>query len=161
MMMRSTALLALSLAVLTGCGGQAPPVLPTVVEAASPAVGADGKLAQSIGIETLGGVFTPLLSQGTAVPCSVSEIFSTAADNQNQIMVKPYRGTAKLVADCDYLGQFQVVGIPPAARGMPQIEITFAVQDGNVLLSARDLASGTPMRIKKTESSQPAHAAGE
>ena len=153
--MKSTALLVLSIAVLTGCGGQAPPVPATVVENASPAVGTDGKLAQSIGIETLGGVFTPLLSQGTAVPCSVSEIFSTAVDNQNQITVKPYRGTAKLVADCDHLGQFQVVGIPPAPRGTPQIEITFAVRDGTVLLSARDIASGTPMQIKKMESSQP------
>jgi len=155
MMMKHIALLVLSLAVLTGCGGKTPSVSPTVIETDSPAVGADGKLAQSFGIETLGGVFTPLLSQGTAVPCRVSEIFSTAADNQSQIMLKPYRGTAKLVADCDQLGQFQVVGIPPAPRGTPQIEITFAVQDGSFILSAKDLSTGTPMQIKKTESSQP------
>jgi len=114
----------------------------------------DGTLAQSVGIETLGGVFTPLLARGIAVPCSVSEIFSTAADNQNQIMVKPYRGTAKLVADCDHLGDFHVVGIPPAPRGTPQIEITFAVQDGNVLLSAKDLSTGKPMQINRVEGSQ-------
>jgi molecular chaperone DnaK len=70
-------------------------------------------------------------------------------------MVKLYRGFAKLVTDCDRLGQFQVVGIPPAPRGTPQIEITFTVQEGNILLSAKDLATGKPMLINKTEGSQP------
>ncbi len=153
--MRSTAFLILSLVVITGCGGQSPSVPATVVEAQSPAVGADGKLAQSIGIETLGGVFAPLVSQGTAVPCSVSEVFSTAADNQSEIIVKPYRGTARLVADCHPLGQFQVVGLPPAPRGTPQIEVTFAVRDGSILLSARDLATGKSMQITRTEGAQP------
>jgi molecular chaperone DnaK len=80
--------------------------------------------------------------------------FSTATDNQNQITLKRYRGTAKLVADCDHLGQFQIVGISPAPRGRPQIEITFAVRDGNVLLSARDLASRISMHLKEKENSQ-------
>ena len=153
--MRRMAFLIVSLAVITGCGGRSPSVPATVVEAQSPAVGADGKLAQSIGIETLGGVFTPLVSQGTAVPCSVSEIFSTAADNQSEIVVKPYRGTARLVADCHPLGQFQAVGIPPAPRGTAQIEITFAVRDGSILLSAKDLATGKSMQITRTEGSRP------
>jgi molecular chaperone DnaK len=122
-----------------------------VVEARSPAVGADNKLAQDIGVETLGGVFTPLIPQGTTVPCTVSETFTTAADNQSQIGVGLYRDTAKLVANCDCLGQFQVVGIPPAPRGTLQVEITLAIQDGSVLLSAKDLATGKPVQINKTD----------
>lgn len=153
-MKSGTAFMVLSFAVLTGCCEQSPPVLPTVVEARSPAVGKDGKLEQSIGIETLGGVFTPILQQGVDVPCQKSEIFSTATDNQSQIMVKPYRGTAKLVADCDQLGQFQVVGIPSAPRGTPQIEITFAVQNGSFILSAKDILVGKPMKIKRMGSFQ-------
>jgi molecular chaperone DnaK (HSP70) len=147
--MRGTAFLILSLAVITGCGGQSPSVPATVVEAQSPAVGADGKLAESIGIETLGGVFTPLLSRGTAAPCSVSETFSTATDNQSHILLKPYRGTARLVAECHLLGPFQVTGVPPAPRGTPQIEVTLAVQDRRILLSARNLATGESMQISR------------
>jgi len=148
-MMRRIVILVLSLAFLTGCEELPPAVPVTVVEATSPVVGADGNLAQSVGIETLGGVFTPLLSKGAAVPCSVSNVFSTAADNQSQIMVKTYRGAAQLVAGCEPLGLFQVVGILPGARGTPKIEITFAVQSGNILMAAKDLATGQPMQIKK------------
>ena len=153
-MIRNTILMILSFVILSGCGQKTPSVSQTIVEATSPAIGADGKLAQSIGIETLGGVFTPLLSQGSVVPCSVFEVFSTAADNQGQITVKPYRGTATLVADCRQLGQFQVVGIPPAPRGTPKIEITFAVQAGNIVMSAKDLSSGSPLEIAEKETSQ-------
>ena len=99
---------------IAGCGKQSIP--PTVVETKSQSIGTDEKLIQSVGIETLGGVFTPLLQKGTNVPCSKTEIFSTAADNQVQIMVKLYRGTAKFVTHCDKLGDFQIVGIPPAPR---------------------------------------------
>ena len=122
-------------------------VIPTVVETDSPAVGADDKLVESIGIETYGGTFTPLLFEGTATPCSVSEIFSTAVANQDEIMLSLYRGTAREVADCDHIGQFQVVGIPPAQAGTPQIEITFTVHGDTVLLSAKDLTTGTSLRI--------------
>ncbi len=147
--MRGTAFLILSLAVITGCGGQSPSVPATVVETQSPAVGADGKLAESIGIEALGGVFTPLISQGAAVPCSVSEIFSTATDNQSLIPVKLYRGTGRLVTMCHLLGQFQITGVPPAPRGTPQIEVTLAVQDRSILLSAQNLATGKSMQISR------------
>lgn len=154
MTIRNMTLLILSLAILSGCGEETPSIPRTMVEAASPVIGADGKLAQSIGIETLGGVFTPLLSQGSVVPCSWAEVFSTVDDNQNRIMVKPYRGTAKLVAECSQLGQFEVIGIPPAPRGTPQIAIAFAVQAGNIVLSAEDLSSGRSLAIKRTEDYQ-------
>jgi molecular chaperone DnaK (HSP70) len=157
-MMRGMAFWVLSLALLAGCGEKLPPSgAVTVVEATSPVVGANDKLVQSVGIETLGGVFTPLLSKGTAVPCKVSKIFSTAADNQSQITVKPYRGASMLVADCERLGQYQVVGILPAPRGTPKIEITFAAQGDSILLSAKDLATGQVMQIQKVEISQPSH----
>lgn len=150
-MRRVAVLLGLIFALFTGCDEQSQSTPLTVIENETPAIGTDGKLTQSIGLETLGGVFTPLLFEGTAVPCTVSKIFSTAADNQEQIMLTLYRGNAEMVSECEYLGQFQVVDITPAPRGKPQIEITFAVKRGDVLLSAKDLTTGKAMKIIKTE----------
>jgi molecular chaperone DnaK len=150
--MRIMALLILSFAVLTACGNQSTRVSPIIIEQNSPVIGEDGSLVQSIGIETLGGAFTPFLTHGTPVPCSVSQIFSTASENQNQITVSPFRGTAEIIADCEPLGVFHVVGIPPAPRGLPKIEITFAVQDGNIELSAKDLSTGKLMQINEMKS---------
>src|SRR5215217_5092356 len=92
---------------------------PLVVEAATPIVGAGRTTTEALGIETLGGVFTPLIKSGTTVPCSVSEIFSTAADGQSQIMVTPFRGTNQMAASNHALGRFQIVGIPSGPRGTP------------------------------------------
>jgi molecular chaperone DnaK (HSP70) len=157
-MMRGMAFFVLSLALLAGCGEKSPLSVPvTVVEATSPVVGANSQLSQSVGIETLGGVFTPLLLEGSAVPCKVSKIFSTAADNQTQITVKLYRGVGMLAVDCEPLGQYKVVGIPPASRGTPGVEITLAVQADSILLAAKDLSTGQPMKIKQVEISQPSH----
>jgi len=138
-------ILTLSLLVL-GC--QKPGRALLVVEDATPIVAA-GHTTEGFGIETLGGVFTPLIKSGTTVPCTLSEIFSTAADGQSQIMVTPFRGTNQLVAANHALGRFQVVGIPSAPRGTPQVEVTFTITERQILISARDLTRKTDLEIQR------------
>jgi molecular chaperone DnaK (HSP70) len=118
-----------------------------VVEDSTPIVGAARATTEGLGIETLGGVFTPLINSGTAVPCTHSEVFSTAADGQSQIMLTLFRGTNQMVAGNHALGRFQVVGIPVAPRGTPKVEITFAITQSQILLSARDLTQKTDLQI--------------
>ncbi len=125
----------------------------TVVESNSPAVpaGADS-LVEPIGIETLGGVFTPLLAQGCTLPCSTTEVFSTAVDNQDSIKIFVFRGSgARVVSDATSLGQFEVVGIGPAPRGTPQVEVTFEAAEGQVRLAAKDGASGSEYVIRRVQ----------
>lgn len=142
-----TILSVLTLSLLVcGCQKQGRP--PLVIEDATPIVGA-GRTAEDFGIETLGGVFTPLIKSGTTVPCSHSEIFSTASDGQSQIIVTPFRGANHLVAGNHALGRFQVVGIPSAPRGTPQIQITFTITDGQILISARDFARRTDLEVQR------------
>ena len=81
----------------------------------------------SLGIETLGGVFTKLISRNTTIPTKKSQVFSTAADGQTQVEIKVHQGEREMAADNKMLGQFQLVGIPPAPRGVPQIEVTFDI----------------------------------
>ena len=119
-----------------------------VVEDSTPIVSA-GSTTEALGIETLGGVFTPLINPDTAVPCSKSEIFSTAADGQSQIMVILFRGTNQLVASDHALGKFQVTGIPVAPRATPKIQVTFAITQRQILLSARDLTRRTDLEIRR------------
>ena len=138
-------ILTLSLLVL-GCQKQSR--APLVVEDATPIVAA-GHTTEHFGIETLGGVFTPLIKSGTAVPCTLSEIFSTAADGQSQIMVTPFRGTNQLVAANHALGRFQVVGIPSAPRGTPQVQVTFTITAQQILISAHDLTRKTDLEIQR------------
>jgi len=130
-----------------GCHSQNP--LALVVEDSTPIVGAAHATTEGLGIETLGGVFTPLIKQGTAVPCTLSEVFSTAADGQSQIMVTLFRGTNQMAASNHALGRFQVVGIPAAPRGTPKVEITFAITQRQILLSARDLTQKTDLQIRR------------
>merc|ERR1712223_1690643 len=93
----------------------------------------------SLGIETLGGVFTRLINRNTAIPTKKSEIFSTAVDNQSQVGIKVYQGEREMAADNKYLGSFDLVGIPPAPRGRPQIEVTFDIDANGILnVSAKD-----------------------
>merc|ERR1712217_527436 len=102
----------------------------------------------SLGIETLGGVFTRLISRNTTIPTKKSQVFSTAADNQTQVGVKVFQGEREMAADNKMLGQFDLVGIPPAPRGVPQIEVSFDIDaNGIVDVSAVDKASGKKQSI--------------
>ncbi|MBX6376701.1 MAG: molecular chaperone DnaK, partial [Acetobacteraceae bacterium] len=97
----------------------------------------------SLGIETLGGVFTRLIDRNTTIPTKKSQIFSTADDNQTAVTIKVYQGEREMAADNKLLGQFDLVGIPPAPRGVPQIEVTFDIDaNGIVSVSAKDKATG-------------------
>jgi molecular chaperone DnaK (HSP70) len=118
-----------------------------VVEDASPIVGADGLTAEALGVETLGGVFTPLIEEGTKVPCSRSETFSTATDGQSDISVALFRGRDGIASRNHALGRFKIVGIPAAPRGVPMVRVTFAISGGQVLLSARDERSQAEYRV--------------
>ena len=122
---------------------------PLVVEDSTPIVGADRNTTEALGIETLGGVFTPLIKVGTTVPCSLSEVFSTAADGQSQIMVSPFRGTNQMAVRNHALGRFQIVGIPFAPRGIAQVEVTFRITERQISLSARDLTQKTDLQIQR------------
>ena len=108
----------------------------------------------SLGIETLGGVFTRLIERNTTIPTRKSQIFSTADDNQTAVTIKVYQGEREMAADNKLLGQFDLVGIPPAPRGVPQIEVTFDIDANGILhVSAKDLGTGKQQAITITGSS--------
>ena len=103
----------------------------------------------SLGIETLGGVFTKLIERNTTVPTKKSQVFSTAEDNQAAVTIRVFQGEREMAADNKILGQFDLVGIPPAARGTPQIEVTFDIDaNGIVSVSAKDKSTGKEQKIK-------------
>jgi molecular chaperone DnaK len=108
----------------------------------------------SLGIETLGGVMTTLISRNTTIPTKKSEVFSTAADNQESVEVHVMQGERPMARDNRTLGKFHLVGIPPAPRGLPQIEVTFDIDANSILnVSARDKATGKQQNITITASS--------
>src|SRR6059036_2033361 len=108
----------------------------------------------SLGIETLGGVFTKLIEKNTTIPTRKSQVFSTAADNQSAVTIRVFQGEREMAADNKLLGQFDLVGIPTAPRGMPQIEVTFDIDaNGIVHVSAKDLGTQKEQSIKITASS--------
>ena len=108
----------------------------------------------SLGIETLGGVFTKLIERNTTIPTRKSETFSTAADNQTSVEIKVYQGERAMAADNRLLGVFQLVGIPAAPRGMPQVEVTFDIDANGILnVSAKDKATSKEQKITITSSS--------
>jgi len=108
----------------------------------------------SLGVETYGGVFTKLIEKNTTVPTRRSQVFSTAADNQRAVEVHVLQGEREMANDNRSLGRFELVGIPPAPRGVPQIEVTFEIDaNGIVHVSARDLATGKEQSIRITASS--------
>ncbi|GAU92145.1 HSP70-2 [Ramazzottius varieornatus] len=102
----------------------------------------------SLGIETLGGVMTKLITRNTTIPSKKSQVFSTAADGQTQVEIKVYQGEREMASGNKLLGQFQLVGIPPAPRGVPQVEVTFDIDaNGIVNVSARDRGTGKEQQI--------------
>jgi molecular chaperone DnaK len=108
----------------------------------------------SLGIETLGGVFTKLIERNTTIPVKKSQIFSTAADNQPAVGVKVFQGEREMASDNKLLGNFELVGIPPAPRGVPQIDVTFDLDANGILhVSAKDVGTGKEQSIRITASS--------
>src|SRR6185312_7532497 len=108
----------------------------------------------SLGIETLGGVFTKLIERNTTIPTRKSEVFSTAADSQTSVEIKVYQGERSMARDNRMLGVFQLVGIPPAPRGVPQVEVTFDIDANGILnVTAKDRATNNEQKITITSSS--------
>src|SRR5439155_1076335 len=108
----------------------------------------------SLGIETLGGVSTKLIEKNTTIPTRKSQVFSTAADNQSAVTIRVFQGEREMAADNKLLGQFDLVGIPPAPRGVPQVEVTFDLDaNGIVHVNAKDLGTGKEQSIQITASS--------
>jgi molecular chaperone DnaK len=103
----------------------------------------------SLGLETLGGVFTRLIERNTTVPAKKSQVFSTAEDNQSAVTIRVFQGEREMAADNKLLGQFDLMGIAPAPRGMPQIDVTFDIDaNGIVNVSAKDKGTGKEQRIQ-------------
>jgi molecular chaperone DnaK len=108
----------------------------------------------SLGIETLGGVMTKLIEKNTTIPCRKSQVFSTAADNQPAVSIHVLQGEREMSRDNKTLGNFELSGIPPAPRGVPQVEVTFDIDaNGIVHVSAKDLGTGKEQSIRITASS--------
>src|SRR5687768_12201461 len=103
----------------------------------------------SLGIETLGGVFTRMIDRNTTIPTKKSQTYSTAEDNQNAVTIRVFQGEREMAADNKLLGQFDLIGIPPAPRGVPQIEVTFDIDaNGIVNVHAKDKGTGKEQQIR-------------
>jgi molecular chaperone DnaK len=107
----------------------------------------------SLGVETQGGIFTKIIEKNTTIPTRRSQVFSTTEDNQNVVRIHALQGEREMAADNKSLGRFELVGIPPAPRGVPQIEVTFEIDtDGVVSVSAKDLGTGKVQQIRVSAS---------
>ena len=102
----------------------------------------------SLGIETLGGVMTKMIPRNTTIPTKKSQVYSTAADNQTVVSIRVFQGEREMVADNKLLGQFDLSGIPPAPRGVPQVEVTFDIDaNGIVHVNAKDKSTGKQQKV--------------
>jgi len=150
---------ALSLAFIVACGEQRDESVASisvpvgfVAEQGSAAIEMNGTLVESVGLETLGGVFTPVLEAGEAVPCERAQLFGTAVDDQGQITITVYRGSAERVRDSHLVGNFRISGFPPAARGVPQIEALFMATEHDLRLLATDKRTSRECRLERVDS---------
>lgn len=121
-----------------------------VVENDSP-IAQGQSLTENVGIETLGGVFTPLLKSGCSLPCELAQVFSTAEDNQEQITITLFRGLSKMANKGVNLGKYKISGIAPSSRGEPQIRVIFGASNGSIWLSAVDPSGKANIKISKVE----------
>lgn len=122
-----------------------------VVERPTPAVSDSGVLSEDIGIETLGGVFTPLIVHGCRVPCTTTQMFSTAEDHQTEIKLFLFRGNSEMAKDAHLLGIYVIFEIPPLRRGEPQVAVTLTVERDGISISAMDRLSQRPLHIQRRE----------
>jgi molecular chaperone DnaK len=118
-----------------------------VIPGAGPSTGQDGTTTEGIGMETLGGLFTPLLKKNCAAPCSTTEIFTTAGDGQTHIAIKLYRGNASLVARATPLGEFRIEQCVSGPRGVPQVALTLATRGPDLTLRAEEKRTQKACRI--------------
>jgi molecular chaperone DnaK (HSP70) len=125
--------------------------VPTTVESPTPAVSAQGTLVEDVGIETLGGVFTPIVSGGCRIPCTSTVVFSTAEDKQPEIKLFLFRGKATMTKDAKPLGTYAVREVPPLPRGHPQIAVTFIIGHEGIALEAIDKQANRPLPIARGE----------
>mgnify|MGYP001580637572 FL=1 len=136
---------------LTPGGAGAPPAAVLVVEQVSPIVGSDSILVESLGIETAGGTFTPILPKGTRAPVMRFVTFKTSADDQKEIRLHVLRGQSDKAALNHSLGWVRVAGLPPGPKGSIQVTVGFRVADGAIVLAAVDPASGRDYQVEASE----------
>ena len=137
----------LALAAASSCRS---PAATLELDPRTPAV-AQGQLIEDLGIETLGGVFTPLLTRGQSLPCEMTETFSTAADDQEHVEIRLFRGSAKLARDATLVGRFVIEGLPKLPRGVSLVAVTFSVAaDGAVVVTARE-KSGHRVTLRRSD----------
>ena len=120
-----------------------------VIEANSPVL-RQAQVTESIGLETLGGVFTPILQAGCSLPCEVTNTFSTAENKQSEIKISLFRGSGRQVSENHSLGSFAILGIPPLPRGKPIIAVTLRASGTDIILIAKDSA-GAQLRIERRD----------
>ena len=120
-----------------------------MVRGAAPRTRSDGRTTEAIGLETIGGVFTALLPAGCTVPCSTTETFTTAADQQTQLSVTLYRGNANLVSQATLVGEFRIDGCVSGPRGVPRIMLTVSTRGRDLLLTSEEARSKTACQITR------------
>jgi molecular chaperone DnaK (HSP70) len=110
------------------------------------------ELAEAIGIETLGGVFTPLLERGCALPCEVTQVFGTADDRQTEILIHLFRGTATLVKDAHPLGTFRISGVRALPRGEAQVQVRISASSRGITLAAQEVGATSSVQVTRVAS---------